>query len=160
MPRLVGGLGGEQLHHLAEVRVQLAEQPRRDDQRRLLVLDEVGHELHDGALDLVRNIDVRGPVHRRRWVPLTRGRGRVQPGGDVGPDVVAFGPFGADGRAAGFDERAAGGQAPARVGAFVRRAVRRAGPFRVAPALLAGRALDDLHGAGVAAGGAGLGVGG
>ena len=48
--RLVGGLDGEQLHDLAEVRVEPAEQPGRDEQRRLLVLDQVRHDLHDGAL--------------------------------------------------------------------------------------------------------------
>jgi hypothetical protein len=57
--------------------------------------------------------------------------------------VLAFGPFGVEGRAAGLDEGAAGGQAPAPVGALVRRASGGAGPDRVTPAPVAGIAFGD-----------------
>jgi hypothetical protein len=49
VPGFIRGLHGEQLHHFAEVRVKLAEQPSRDDERRLFVLDQVGHDLHHSA---------------------------------------------------------------------------------------------------------------
>ena len=46
---LVGGLHGQQLQDLAEVRMHAGQQPGRDDERGLLVLDQVGHHLDDGA---------------------------------------------------------------------------------------------------------------
>ena len=52
VPGLVRGLDGEQLLDLPEVRVHAGEQAGGDDQRGLLVLDEVGHDLHDGGLDV------------------------------------------------------------------------------------------------------------
>jgi hypothetical protein len=50
--RLVGRLDRQQLHHLAEVGVHPAEEARRHQQRRGLVLDQVGHHLDDRVLDL------------------------------------------------------------------------------------------------------------
>ena len=46
--RFVGALDREQLHHLAKVRMQLGDEPARNDQRRRLVLDQVRHDLDDG----------------------------------------------------------------------------------------------------------------
>ena len=48
---LVGDRHGEHLLDLAEVRVDLAEEPGRHHERRFLVLDEERHDLHDGTLD-------------------------------------------------------------------------------------------------------------
>ena len=163
VPRLVGGLDGQQLHHLAEVRVQLAEQPRRDDQRRLLVLDQVGHELHDGALDLVgqrRAAAVQSTAVA--GIPLAGGRGARTAAGRCRPRRARVRSSRAPmRRAARLDERAAGGEAPARVGAR-RPAGRR--PRRPAPrrASAARRPCPSMTctAAGVTAGGAGLGVGG
>ena len=56
MARLVGHLDGEELHDLAEVRVDAGQEARRDHQRGLLVLDQVGHHLHDRVLDLVGQV--------------------------------------------------------------------------------------------------------
>ena len=50
---LVGHLHGEELDDLAEVRVDAAEEPGGHDERGLLVLDEVGHDLDDRGLDVV-----------------------------------------------------------------------------------------------------------
>ena len=52
VPRFVGRLHGEHLQHLAEVRVDATQEAGRDDQRHLLVFDQVGHHLHDRRLDL------------------------------------------------------------------------------------------------------------
>jgi hypothetical protein len=74
---LVGHLDGEELHDLAEVGVDAAEEAGRHHQGGLLVLDQVGHDLHDGRLDLVGQLvgGQRGggrPVHRGGRVPLRR----------------------------------------------------------------------------------------
>lgn len=67
---LVGHLGRQEVLHLGEVRVHLAEEARRDDERGLLVLDEVGHHRHDGLLDGVLVVAWRVPRDDRGGVPL------------------------------------------------------------------------------------------
>ncbi len=47
----VGGLDGEDLHDLAKMRVQPCQHARGDQQSRRFVLDEIGHDLDDGAPD-------------------------------------------------------------------------------------------------------------
>ncbi len=85
MPRLVGGLDGEQLHHLAEVRVQPGEEPRRHEEGGRLVLDEVAHHLDDRALQLVGRPDGASPIDGALWVPLGGDGLRVEPGRVVAP---------------------------------------------------------------------------
>jgi hypothetical protein len=111
----IGGLDGEQLQHLAEVRVHPGEQPGRDDQGGLLVLDQVGHDLHHRRFDVGRQRLVDRPVDRDGRIPLRGRRVRVQPGRQVGPEHVTVGEVElAHIGAAGLDERAAGSQSPVR----------------------------------------------
>ena len=72
--RLVGGLHRQQLHDLAKMRVNPGQESRRDDQGGLLVLDEVGHELHHGMFDIGGHTSAGVPVDRGRRIPLARGR--------------------------------------------------------------------------------------
>ena len=84
---LVGHRDGEHLLDLAEVRVDLAEEPRRHDERRLLVLDQERHHLHDGDLDAavvrrsVRSSRRRSPGPTARQAPgrTARSPGRSRP---------------------------------------------------------------------------------
>ncbi len=87
MPGLVGGLQCEQLQHLPEVRVHAGEQPGRDYQRRLLVLDQVGHHLDDGGLHVGRQ---RLPVDDERvsYVAQAPGRHRMRMFTQVGRRVL------------------------------------------------------------------------
>ena len=73
---LVGDRDGEHLLDLAEVRVDLAEEPGRHDERGLLVLDQVRHHLDDGVLD-ARAVRRSAPSSRWRWPGPT---GRRRPG--------------------------------------------------------------------------------
>ena len=114
-------------------------------ERGLLVLDQVGHELHDRVLDLGGQpstaADQSTAVAGSHWL---RGRRGVEPRRDVGPDVLTVRPLGADRRAARLDQRAARREAPALVGAAARRAAaaRRPAPRR-ASALARPVALGD-----------------
>ena len=107
-----------------------AEQPGRDDERGLLVLDQVGHHLDDGGLDR------RAAVRRRAsqstavagshcaaaaWA-YSRGARSAQTTSRSARSNAACG-------AARLDQRAAGGEAPVRG-----RAPRRSRPGRVPPA--------------------------
>ena len=151
MPGLVGGLHGEELLDLAEVRVHAGEQAGGDDERGLLVLHEVGHDLHDGGLDVRRHrlVRGRGPVDRGGRVPLGGGGVGVEPRREVGPHDVAVVEVEATLRAARLDQRTARGEAPPR-----RRPrddpvhARTAGPFGARPAVGVGRAADELPGGG------------
>jgi hypothetical protein len=127
---LVGHLHREELHDLARVRMHPAEEPRRHDQGRLLVLDQVRHDLHDGRLDVVGKVDGRMPVDRGRGVPLSGDRLRVEAPGGVGPDPGPLVEVEAGLGAAGLDQCASCRQAPCRVGARrgCRRDARRPGP--------------------------------
>ena len=62
----------------------------RDDQGSLLVLDQVRHHLDDGVLYLVGEGEVGLPGDRGGRVPLGGGRVRVEAGGELGPDEIAF----------------------------------------------------------------------
>ncbi|MEO5839850.1 MAG: hypothetical protein ABIQ73_15880 [Acidimicrobiales bacterium] len=84
---LVGNLDREQLHHFAKVRVHLRDESSGNDQRRDLVLDEVGHHLDDGGFDELVVLDWCGPVDGGGRIPLTRGGLRVETGRLVGPDM-------------------------------------------------------------------------
>jgi hypothetical protein len=148
VPGLVRCLDGEQLLHLPEVRVHPGQQSGRDHQRGLLVLDEVGHHLDHGRLDLGGHVGggAGGPVDRGRRIPLRRRGVRVEPGREVGPDDVAVGDVEPGGcRAAGLDQCAAGCQPPVGRGAAhdaVR--ARTAGSFRAGPSLVVRRPRLDL----------------
>ena len=110
---LVGDLHREELHDLAEVRVDPAEEPGRHDERGLLVLDQVGHDLHDRVLDLGRAAsNAASQSIGGRRVPLAGDGLGVEPGRDVGPDDVALVEVEARLRAARLDQRAARRQAP------------------------------------------------
>jgi hypothetical protein len=63
--------------------------------------------------------------------------------GAMSAQTCALRPLGADRRPARLDERAAGGQAPALVGARFRDAAGVAGPHRAQPAAVARASLDD-----------------
>ena len=70
---LVGALQGQQLHHLAVVRMHLPEVTGRHQQRGVLVLDQVGHHLHHGGFHGRRQLELGGPIHRGGRVPLRGG---------------------------------------------------------------------------------------
>ncbi len=74
MASFVGDLRCQQLHDLTKVRVEPAKHSGGQQQRRLLVLDEIGHRLHDGGLEVVRCRVGCGPVDRGRRIPLIRRR--------------------------------------------------------------------------------------
>ena len=116
---LVGDRDGEELLDLAEVRVDLAEEAGRDDERGLLVLDQERHHLHDGGLDLravVRSAPSSrspspGPTARPR--PGRRGR-------PPGRSRSRRGRRGANARRrpAGLDRPRRGRRAPSRRGGW------------------------------------------
>jgi hypothetical protein len=116
VPRLVGALHREELHHLAKVGMHPREEARGHQQRRSLVLHEVGHHLHHGVFDRVVVGHRGGPGDLRRRIPLRRSGLCVHPGNVRGPQRVAVAQPEVEGRHPRFDLRAAGGEAPARVG--------------------------------------------
>jgi hypothetical protein len=68
VPRLIGRLHGEHLHHLPEMRVHLRDEAAWNDQRGHFVFDQIRHDLHDGVLDVVGEIERvrdRGPISLR-----------------------------------------------------------------------------------------------
>ena len=138
--RLVGDLDRQELHHLAEVRMQPTEEPRRHQQRRGLVLDQIRHHLHHRVLDLRRMIGRRVPRDRGRRIPLRRRGLGVEPRGLVGPHRVLVDERQRHVGGAGLDQRAARGQAPPRW-RMIHRGVDRAGSLGAAPAI-GGAALD------------------
>ena len=62
--RLVRCLDGQHLQHFSKVRVDAAEEARGHDQRHLLVLDQIRHDLHHGRLDVGWQRELRVPVDR------------------------------------------------------------------------------------------------
>jgi len=88
MTRLVRHLDREQLQHLAEVRVHLTQEARRHAQRRVLVLDQERHDLHDGVLDFARELEVGVPGQRLVGIPLAGGGLSVEVRQVVGPQEV------------------------------------------------------------------------
>jgi hypothetical protein len=147
VPRLVGHLDGQRCLQFAVVRVDLAEEARRHQQRGVLVFDHVGHHLADGGLHLGRVREGGLPVQRGVGIPLRADGLGIQLGHVVGPDVLlAIEPEG-EGRGTGFDPRAPSGQAPAGRGlrqhgaVLVRVGVSRVGG--VTPAAGLGRAAGD-----------------
>ena len=113
---LVGRLDREHLHHFAEVRVQLRDEPARHDQRGGFVLDEVSHDLDDRVFDFVGEIERRIPRDRGRGIPL-RGDGLlIDARRVVGPDLDLVGEREVELGRAGFDQRAARGEPPRRGG--------------------------------------------
>ncbi len=154
MAGLVGQLHGQQLEDLAVVGMDPADEAGGDEQGRLLVLDQVGHELDHGQLDLGRVVDAGGPVDRRGRVPLPGGGLGVELGRHLRPHGGSVRQVGlGEWRPAGLDQGAAGGQAPGRVGPLGHRTGGQAGPGGAVPTRRVGRALDDgLAVAGVAVG--------
>jgi len=92
--------------------MDLPQVPRRHQQRSVLVLDQVGHDLHHGRFDGRWKVEGRAPVDGSLGVPLRGGALTVQLARGSGPQFVA--PVQAEGkaRAARFDERSACGEAP------------------------------------------------
>ena len=116
MSRLVGHLDGQRRLQLAVVRVQLAQEARRHQQGRVLVLHHVGHELDDGVLHRRGQLGRIAPVDVGVGIPL-RGHGLgVEVGGAVGPDLQLVAEPEMEGRRPGFHLRATRGQAPERLG--------------------------------------------
>ena len=143
VPCLVGHLHGEQLHHLAKVRVDAPHEPGRHDEGGLLVLDQVGHHLHHRGFDVGRQRELVVPRHRGLRVPLSGGGLRVQVRSDVGPDQVAVVQVEPGLRAAGFEERAPRPEPPPRRRtAAERRRLSRPGPLRAEPAVVVRRPSD------------------
>ena len=58
--------------------MHLAEKARRHQQRRVLVLDQVGHHLHDGVFDVVGQLERLRPTRSRRRDPTARRGLRVE----------------------------------------------------------------------------------
>ena len=85
---------------------------RRHDERRVLVLDQEGHHLHDRVLDGLGQVHRLIPVDRGVGVPQIGRRLRVQPRRLVTPDLEARGQSEVEGGASGFDERAPGREPP------------------------------------------------
>ena len=86
---LVGSLGGEKSADLPVVRMHAAQESGRHQECGLLVLDQIGHRLHDGGLDLWGERR-RRPVDGGGGIPLV-GRGLcVQLGSKVGPHHGSF----------------------------------------------------------------------
>ena len=113
VPRLVGRLHGEHLHHLAEVRVHLRDEAAGNDQRGHFVLDQIRHDLHDGILDIVGDCERRVPGHGGFRIPL-RGHGLlINPRRIVRPHLDLVDEMKIELRGARFDHRAARGQSPA-----------------------------------------------
>jgi hypothetical protein len=110
----VSRLNREHLQHLAEVRVNASQEARWDNQRDLLVFDQVGHHLHHGSFDLRWQVEGRRPLDGGGRVPLIGGGLGVQTRRQFGPDQVLFFDVEVQGRTAGFDQRTARREAPAR----------------------------------------------
>ena len=70
----VRGLNGEQLHHLAEMRMQLRNKPAGTDQGGGLVLDQIRHDLNDRVFDVFVQFEFGVPGNRGFRIPL-RGHG-------------------------------------------------------------------------------------
>ena len=103
VPRLVGRLHGQHLHHLAEMRMHLRDEAAGNDQRGRFVFDEIRHDLHDGVFDFVGEVELRVPRDRGFRIPL-RGDGlRVNPGGVVRPHLDLVDQVEIELRRAGFD---------------------------------------------------------
>jgi hypothetical protein len=108
------------------MRMDAGEESRRHQQRRRLVLDQVGHHLDDRLLDRRRELERRGPVDRARRIPL-RGDGLLVELGDaVAPDDLLLVEREVEGERARLDGRSARREPPALRrplddGAFVRR---------------------------------------
>ena len=139
MTGFVGGLDGEELHHLAKVRVELGEEAGGDEQRRGLVLDEIRHDLNDGVLDRGGELARALPVDGGRRIPLRGGGLLVEARGLVGPDDGLAREREVEVRAARLDQRAARREPPARRGlvgdGLVGRAARVAGALGGRPAV-------------------------
>ena len=114
VPGLVGDLHGEQLHDLAEVRVDASDEPGRHRQRGQLVLDQVRHHLDDRRLDVGVELERRRPVHRRRRIPLRRQRLGIELRREVGPHDVALDQVGGQRRPARLHQRAPRREPPRR----------------------------------------------
>ena len=140
VPRLVGHLNREDLYHFLEVRVDLAEEARRHEQRGVLVLDQVCHELYDRVLHLGRQVERCVPVDGRVGIPLRSGGLCVKASGLVRPDFGLHGEGEMKLGRSRLDRGPARGQAP--------------GSFRVVDdrSLLARRSFARLFGAAPAAG--------
>ncbi len=149
MARFVRALYRQQLHHLAEVRMYMAEMTCRHQQRGVLILDQVGHHLHHCIFDLVRQIGHGLPVDCRRRVPLPGQRLLVQVCRSLGPDLGFFAESEIEAGAAGLDRRAARRHTPVRVGMFghgLRRlSVRRAMTLGAVPATRLERTAHDIR---------------
>ena len=109
---LIGRLNGEHLHHFAEVRVQLRDEPARNDQCGRFVFDQVRHDLHDGALEIVAELERRIPRDRRLGIPLRSDGLLIDVRCVVGPDLDLVGEVEVELGRACFDRRTAGGQSP------------------------------------------------
>jgi hypothetical protein len=107
--RLVGGLDREQLHDLAKVRMNVGQEASGHQQRGDLVLDQVGHHLHDRVFHLVGQLDRGVPRNRHVRVPLGRHGAFVQAPGVLGPHGRFVGQWKIEFGPAGFDERSTGG---------------------------------------------------
>ena len=91
VPGLVGGLDGQELHDLLEMWVQLRDETAWDHQRSGLVLDQVGHKLDDGVLDLIGKVEGLVPRYDCVGIPLGGDRGCVEADGFVSPNIVLLG---------------------------------------------------------------------
>ena len=86
VPRFVRDLHGEHRLHFAEMGMKRPEKTGGNDERRVLVFDEVGHHLGNRILDLVRKIESNVPVYRLSRIPLRRNRLGVEISGIFRPD--------------------------------------------------------------------------
>ena len=94
------------------MRMHLAEKTRGNEQRRVLVLDQIGHDLHDGVFDFIGKLDHCRPVYRFVGIPLGRKCLRINMRGLVGPDGFFCGECKVEFGRTGFDRRTARSQAP------------------------------------------------
>ena len=113
VPRLIGRLHGEHLHHLPEVRVHLRDEAAGNDQRRHFVFDQIRHDLDDGVLDVVGDRERRVPGDGGFGIPLRGHRLLVDPRRVVRPHLDLVDEMEIELRCARFDRRATRGQAPA-----------------------------------------------
>src|SRR5438105_2205434 len=90
------------------------EETRGYDEGDLLVLDQVGHDLDDGCLDLLGQIERSRPVNRCVRVPLAGDRLGVDARRQVRPDEVFFFNIEMQGRTTCLDESTTRGETPGR----------------------------------------------
>ncbi len=94
------------------MRMDLGEEARRHEERRGLVLDEIGHDLDHGLFDLSRVIDLGLPIDRGPGIPLRRCRLGVDARRVVGPHLVLGGEREMEARAPGLHPCSSPGEPP------------------------------------------------